>query len=992
MSSLTIEFVDTNLEAYKLVYDPTRLLSLLYSKYGDIEEDYYLSYINQIFYNVTSHYNCIYKENQYIDNIDEFLKRFYHRNESKDRVPKLSDYYKNYLKFFCRPSFRNYILGKLLHDYQDRKAEIFYKNNYADSVNEIEEKEKEKEKENMENKSSSSLSSLDNITDNKIIFDKRTKKIIDNNLNSDLCTITLTLESSRTNFFKESDNNNKASNSIYKGCLISKRSNGNSSFEKYIYSLVNYQWNKKLKNKNKNKKVDNSRKSPNQRKKKLANSPSTHTPYLAKIYKKTYIKHQHYINKDFYQKNKNIKSSLYALAKKNYVKNSGFISYKNNIEFLSPKTNKYSMKFNNGISKLEEFNKNRPNNYINYLQSSSKKNKTYNITNATNNNTNKTNKIKNINFKNLNFTNTNTNTIYKNFSNLSSTLNKFKNMKNKNSNITYSIKNNSGIAKPKKNHINSINVLIKSTNNENKNKKKVNITNANKTTNNNNSNNNQIKSNNINVNKPQHIKNKTFDFNTINQSEPLSKYNSNTNFDSFKALLSNTNKNSQKRKKINSKFNLVKKPFNEVIKNPILSPQINNKVYSKISINKSISQNKDKKKKIYYGISNNNSNIYNSQQTKFDNEHESPKDKKSNKKLNSMTFSNDDYNKIECLNIDGLIKKNNNKENNSKKQIKKSNQNSNKFPSTKSNLYSNIWKSPVSSVSPLTNYTTNLNTNNNNKNSNYTNYSNIIRMENSSSINNKSEAIKSIPKLNHYNCNNLKSNIENINHNINANKTVNDELIDMMNMNQNDNCVISRNKKQNNSKISITQSQEVNLKDIHVKSVKNLNAKNCIEIKNHLKNMTCSNDSNHMMKKYKLNYNYGKINSSTEVKNNRIKDILFKLNKISIKKKPKKSSQRNSKKKDKNIFYIKPKNKFKNRGMLSGDNIFSRKKIIEMKQNSLNINSRTIQKDKNNVKSNNTISHRERGNSLVIINVNRNINLIHKNESKNLQKMAKINI
>lgn len=122
-------------------------------------------------------------------------------------------------------------------------------------------------------------------------------------------------------------------------------------------------------------------------------------------------------------------------------------------------------------------------------------------------------------------------------------------MKNKNSNITYSIKNNSGIAKPKKNHINSINVLIKSNNNETKTKKKINITNANKTINNNNSNNNQIKSNNINSNKPQHIKNKTFDFNTINQSEPLSKYNSNNNFDNFKALLSNTNKNTQKGKK-----------------------------------------------------------------------------------------------------------------------------------------------------------------------------------------------------------------------------------------------------------------------------------------------------------------------------------------------------------------------------------------------------------------------------------------------------------
>lgn len=59
--------------------------------------------------------------------------------------------------------------------------------------------------------------------------------------------------------------------------------------------------------------------------------------------------------------------------KKNYVKNSGFISYKNNKGFLSPKTNKYNMNFNNGISKLEEFNKNRPNNYINFIQSSSKK-------------------------------------------------------------------------------------------------------------------------------------------------------------------------------------------------------------------------------------------------------------------------------------------------------------------------------------------------------------------------------------------------------------------------------------------------------------------------------------------------------------------------------------------------------------------------------------------------------------------------------------------
>ena len=38
MSFLTIDNIDTNLEAYRLVYDPTRLLSLLYSNYGDIAD------------------------------------------------------------------------------------------------------------------------------------------------------------------------------------------------------------------------------------------------------------------------------------------------------------------------------------------------------------------------------------------------------------------------------------------------------------------------------------------------------------------------------------------------------------------------------------------------------------------------------------------------------------------------------------------------------------------------------------------------------------------------------------------------------------------------------------------------------------------------------------------------------------------------------------------------------------------------------------------
>ena len=95
-----LDKVNTKLKAYKLVHEPTSLLSLLYSKYGDIEEDLNYLYLNQILYNRQSHYNVVFKECQYADYIDEFLKRFYSIKESYSKIPKLNDYYKNYHLFF----------------------------------------------------------------------------------------------------------------------------------------------------------------------------------------------------------------------------------------------------------------------------------------------------------------------------------------------------------------------------------------------------------------------------------------------------------------------------------------------------------------------------------------------------------------------------------------------------------------------------------------------------------------------------------------------------------------------------------------------------------------------------------------------------------------------------------------------------------------------------------------------------------------------------
>ena len=198
-------------EAYELVKDPTRLLSLLYSKYGDIDEDYNYMYLNPIVYSKSSHILSLYKEYQYMDNSDEYLKRFYAQYESEDRLPRLSEYYKNYHIFFCRPVFRNWILTQIMHSYGDNQAEIFYKNNYANNDSDKHTSQKHNQSED------ESLSSLDNITNNKTIFDKKIRCIIENNKQSN-CTntnratgTTLTLDITKGNYG-----------------LISKRSKNNS--------------------------------------------------------------------------------------------------------------------------------------------------------------------------------------------------------------------------------------------------------------------------------------------------------------------------------------------------------------------------------------------------------------------------------------------------------------------------------------------------------------------------------------------------------------------------------------------------------------------------------------------------------------------------------------------------------------------------------------------------------------------------------------------
>ena len=431
MSTESILKVDTKKKAYNLIHDPTILLDLIYSKYGDIEEDFNLLYINQLVYDKSSHYNIYFKEYLFSNDTEEYLKRFYKKYEVKSRIPKLSDYYKNYHLFFCRPNFKDLVISDLMENYGDDKAEIFYKKNF-ESTND----DKDSEKQN-----SDSMSSLDNITDNKIIFTKKTKKIIDKNLDPNYGTLTL------------SGNSN-----LNEDGLISARSK-NDSFEKIIHNLIYYKKNKKIYEKNKNKKIYQTKKTNkntytnNINSKKIINKNNNNTTDANNEQKRT--------NKNM-NNNLNINSnSLNNMHNNNLNKN-------NNVKNIRNKNSLFSLLKSNNIINYTKTEQNLLNNHINKIQNTLAE--SMNLTKTQNNNQNKSNKNKNNNSNNILFSppklnKENISTKYEEFnSNIKSRNTPFSHKRNKteyfnqNNNFGTSTNNNNNVneKKIKNNYISKI--------------------------------------------------------------------------------------------------------------------------------------------------------------------------------------------------------------------------------------------------------------------------------------------------------------------------------------------------------------------------------------------------------------------------------------------------------------------------------------------------------------------------------------------------------
>ena len=115
--------------SYKLAYKE------LYKKYNCLNDDYELILVEHFLNNANTHLVSVFKDYMIMDYKEEFLIKYYKLKESIKRIPEFQIYYKNYLLFFCKPMIANLKLNDLLLDQEERKAELYYKQNYANNYN-----------------------------------------------------------------------------------------------------------------------------------------------------------------------------------------------------------------------------------------------------------------------------------------------------------------------------------------------------------------------------------------------------------------------------------------------------------------------------------------------------------------------------------------------------------------------------------------------------------------------------------------------------------------------------------------------------------------------------------------------------------------------------------------------------------------------------------------------------------------------------------------
>ena len=108
-------------------------MNRIHKRYGanaKLKYQYIGLIMENLIFNKNTHLVSTFKDYMIWDYVEEFLKRYYNDKESGERVPKFALFYKNYLKFFCIPTFKDIFSNEMIHNFNEKKAELFYNENY----------------------------------------------------------------------------------------------------------------------------------------------------------------------------------------------------------------------------------------------------------------------------------------------------------------------------------------------------------------------------------------------------------------------------------------------------------------------------------------------------------------------------------------------------------------------------------------------------------------------------------------------------------------------------------------------------------------------------------------------------------------------------------------------------------------------------------------------------------------------------------------------
>ena len=222
---------------------------------------------------------AIFKEKLLFNYDEEFLKRFYPKKESFNKIPLFSEFYKSYLKFFCCPFFAELKLNDLIEEVAEKKAKIFYNENYEDES----EKDKNQKKINMIiftnkirqdisrvnsltnltkttikkninlSKSSKSLGTIQKLFNELNYEDKKEKKNIINNKSEDK-TININLSKNKNNKYDNNIKKTNIKNSGIKKEIILSKIKENIKFKNYfrinIQNIKNFDYSSNSNKKN----------------------------------------------------------------------------------------------------------------------------------------------------------------------------------------------------------------------------------------------------------------------------------------------------------------------------------------------------------------------------------------------------------------------------------------------------------------------------------------------------------------------------------------------------------------------------------------------------------------------------------------------------------------------------------------------------------------------------------------------------------------------